>query len=129
MVNFLKIVIALARISKAQILTIFNNQAGATVGYQAIEGGDEYKAMLKLLTKGDINNTIITADAAFTHQEITEEIVKQGADFTISLKGNEANLLYHTEKIFKETAEKKLEIGHFQEPVDYLHGRIEQSGL
>ena len=86
---------------------MFNNQKGATVGYQEIEGKDEYKAMLKLLEKSNIKDAIITADAAFTHQEITEKIVARGADFAISLKGNEANLLYQTENLFNEAEEKK----------------------
>ena len=114
---------------KTQILTMFNNQTGATLEYQEIENRDEYHAMLKLLTKCDIKNAIITADAAFTHQEITEEIVKQGADFAISLKGNEANLMYYTEKIFAEAAEKELGINYFQEPINSLHGRIEQRSI
>lgn len=114
---------------QAQILTMFNDKTAATLGYQAIEDKDEYHAMLKLLAKGNIKNAIITADAAFTHQEITEEIIKQEADFAISLKGNEGNLMYHTEKLFNDAHTKKLEIGFFQEPVDYLHGRIEQRSI
>lgn len=110
----------------AQILTIFNNTNSATVGYQAIKDRNEYHAMLKLLAKSNIKNAIITADAAFTHEKITEEIVNQGADFAISLKGNEVNLMYHTEKLFNEAYDKKLEIGIYQEAIDCIHGRIEQ---
>jgi len=114
---------------QAQILTMFDDENNATVGYEAIEGKDEYHAMLKLLAKGNIKDAIITADAAFTHEEILEEIVKQEADFAISLKGNEVNLMYHTENLFNEAAEKKLEIKSFQEPVDCVHGRIEQRSI
>ena len=114
---------------QAQILTMFNNQKGATVGYQEIEGKDEYKAMLKLLEKSNIKDAIITADAAFTHQEITEKIVARGADFAISLKGNEANLLYQTENLFNEAEEKKIEIRTFKEEINCNHGRIEQRSI
>jgi predicted transposase YbfD/YdcC len=114
---------------QAQILTMFDNRNNATVGYESIVGRDEYHAMLKLLTKGNIKGAIITADAAFTHEEILEEIVNQEADFAISLKGNEVNLMYHTEKLFNEADEKKLEIKFFQEPVDCVHGRIEQRSI
>jgi hypothetical protein len=72
---------------QAQILTAFDNKNNATACYQPIEGRDEYHAMLKLLAKGNIKNTIITADAAFTREEILEEIINQEADFAISLKG------------------------------------------
>lgn len=91
---------------QTQILTMFDNKNNATVGYEAIKGKDEYHAMLKLLAKSNIKEAIITADAAFTHEEIIEEIVKQEADFAISLKGNEANLKCHTEKLFNEASEK-----------------------
>ena len=114
---------------QAQILTTFDDKNNATVGYEAIEGKNEYQAMLKLLAKGNIKDAIITADAAFTHEKILEEIVKQEADFAISLKGNEVNLMYHTEKLFNEVAEKKLEIKYFQEPIDCVHGRIEQRSI
>jgi len=101
-----------------QILTAFWEIFGATAYLQEIEGKDEYKAMLKLLRKSDIKGSIITADAAFTHEKILEEAVKGGADFAISLKGNELNLLENTQKAFDKSYRDKSEIKTFEEMID-----------
>lgn len=110
----------------SQILTAFNEQFRATVGYQKIEGRDEFGAMLKLLEKCNIKGAIITADATFSNQEILEIIVTKEANFAIALKGNEANLLDNTKKAFMTAEKQGLKIGSFTEPIDLLHGRIEQ---
>ena len=85
--------------------------------------------MHNLLEKSNVQDAIITADAAFTHQEILEKIVDQGADFAISLKGNEPNLKYHTEQLFNKAEEQNLEISSFTEEINCEHGRIEQCSI
>ena len=80
---------------------MFNSETGVTTGYQEIENKDEYQAMLNLLKKSDIKDAIITADAAFAHQEILDAIKEKGADFAITLKGNEPNLLRYTINIYR----------------------------
>jgi hypothetical protein len=57
-----------------------------------------------------LQRAIITADAAFDHSDICEEIIQQGADFAICLKGNEPNLLRATEQAFSDSKQENVRI-------------------
>ncbi len=86
-----------------QVLTGFNNKTKCVISFEEILNKDENKAMLEILQKFDIQRATITTDAAFDHSDICEEIIQQGADFAICLKGNEANLLRATKQAFSNS--------------------------
>jgi predicted transposase YbfD/YdcC len=111
----------------SHILTAFNEHFRSTYAYQKIEGRNEFEAMIKLLKKHNFKGKIITADAAFVHQEVLDTIASKGADFAITIKGNEPNLLEYTKQAFAKADPAK--ISAFSEDVDYMHGRIEQRSI
>jgi predicted transposase YbfD/YdcC len=86
------------------------------------EKSNEITAIPDLLRKLDLQNKIITIDAMGAQRSICRQIVDQGGDYTISLKGNQGTLCDDV-KLFLEE-----EINHesTNEDNDKGHGRIEQ---
>ncbi len=77
--------------------------------------------LLKLL---DLNNRIVTIDAMGAQREICEQIISQGGDYLISLKGNQGML--HNDVMDYFNDKKTLENSLISEENDKGHGRIEQ---
>lgn len=83
---------------------------------------NEIKAIPKLLKLLDLNNRIVTLDAMGAQRDICQQIIEQGGDYIISLKGNQGTLhedvkLYLSDKEHHE---------FINENNDKGHGRIEQ---
>jgi len=92
------------------------------------EKSNEITAIPELLKILNLEGCIVTIDAMGCQTEIVEEIIERGADYVISLKGNQGNL--HTEiKDYLDWAER---IGFKEISYDYCetlekdHGRIEE---
>ena len=92
------------------------------------EKSNEITAIPELLKILNLEGCIVTIDAMGCQREIVEEIIERGADYVISLKGNQGNL--HTEiKDYLDWAER---IGFKEISYDYCetlekdHGRIEE---
>ncbi len=92
------------------------------------EKSNEITAIPELLKILDLEGCIVTIDAMGCQTEIVKDIVEKGADYVISLKGNQGNL--HVEvKDYLDWAER---IGFKEIKYDYVetlekgHGRIEQ---
>lgn len=87
----------------------------------------EVTAIPKLLKLLDISGCIVTIDAIGTQTKIAAQIIKQGADYLLPVKENQANLLADIALFFK-LAEKDgfAKVGHtYQRTVDNNHGRME----
>lgn len=91
------------------------------------EKSNEITAIPELLNLLELSGSIVTIDAMGCQTEIVKQIVEQGGDYLISLKGNQGNL--HREvKDYLDWAER---IGFEQIEFDYYetlekgHGRIE----
>ena len=63
---------------------------------------NEITAIPELLKLLDINGCIVTTDAMGCQKKIAKQIVKQGADYVFSLKGNQGNLLKDVELLFED---------------------------
>ena len=112
--------------AQTQILSAFSSQIKAITGFEEIHNKDEYHAMLQLLSEHDIEDKIITADAAFCHESACEKAIERGGNFAFALKSNEANLYYYSSKEFDALGNQGKEIRCFEEEVDLQHGRIEK---
>jgi len=92
------------------------------------EKSNEITAIPELLKIIEIAGCIVTIDAIGCQKEIVKEIVERGADYVISLKGNQGNL-HKNIKDYLDWAER---IGFTEIKYDYCqtleknHGRIEQ---
>jgi predicted transposase YbfD/YdcC len=88
---------------------------------------NEIKAIPELLKVLDINGCVVTTDAMGCQKEIASQIVDQGGDYVLSLKGNQGNLHKEVELLFEDAKQNKYED---LDPktfttVDGEHGRIE----
>ena len=86
------------------------------------EKSNEITAIPELLKKLDLKEQVVTIDAMGAQREICEQILDQGGDYVISLKGNQGTLHENVKLFFKD---KDAQITHEWEEWDKGHGRIE----
>ena len=74
-------------------VSVWASDFGLSLGQVACdENSNEITAIPELLRLVDINGAIITIDAMGTQHAIAEQIVDQGADYVLALKGNQGTL-------------------------------------
>ena len=89
---------------------------------------NEITAIPQLLDILDINGCIVTIDAMGAQKEIAEQITEQGADYVLSLKGNQGNLHEDVQQLFdwaSKTDFKAIE-HEVHQTIDKGHGRLEK---
>lgn len=82
---------------------------------------NEITAIPKLLKQLDITGAIVTIDAMGCQRRIAEQIVDQGGDYLLSLKGNQGEL-HDDVRLWFENQQNTITT---QTELDYGHGRIE----
>jgi predicted transposase YbfD/YdcC len=92
------------------------------------EKSNEITAIPKLLGMLDITGCTVTIDAMGCQREIAKQIVNQGGDYVLALKGNQSSLyedvqLYMDSLITQELKNTPVETTH---TLDKGHGRIEE---
>ena len=86
------------------------------------EKSNEITAVPKLLAMLSLKDTIVTVDALNCQRAIAQQIVDQGGDYALALKGNQGTLHDDVRLLF---ADPKLAATHGDPVVDGDHGRIE----
>lgn len=88
---------------------------------------NEITAIPKLLNILDVAGCIVTIDAMGAQKEIAKQIVDQGADYVLSLKGNQGNLHADVRQRFDWAHKSEFkDIEHeAHQTIDKGHGRIE----
>jgi predicted transposase YbfD/YdcC len=88
---------------------------------------NEIKAIPELLKIIDIKGCVVTTDAMGCQKEIATQIVEQGGDYVLALKGNQGNLHKEVELLFEKAKEDNYQdLSHDSHTtVDGGHGRIE----
>lgn len=91
------------------------------------EKSNEITAIPQLLKVLEIKGCIVTIDAMGAQKEIAKQIIEQGGDYVLSLKGNQSNIHKDVEQLFEWGRKTKFrDIPHeFHRTVDGGHGRIE----
>ena len=110
------------------IISAWSNENQMTIGQVALEWQrdmdkqeNEILAIPKLLDALDVEGSVITMDAIGTQAKIAEQIVKNKADYVLSVKENQKTLHDDIERYFSKqnNYEQKVE-------EDFGHGRIEK---
>jgi predicted transposase YbfD/YdcC len=83
---------------------------------------NEITAVPKLLAMLSLKGRIVTADAMSCQRAICAQIVEQGGDYVIALKGNQGTL-HDNVRLFLEDPDRPGEATHTTADAD--HGRIE----
>jgi predicted transposase YbfD/YdcC len=88
---------------------------------------NEITAIPELLKTLDIKGCVVTTDAMGCQKEIVRQIVDQGADYVLSLKGNQGNLHKEVELFFQDAKKDgyKDVVRETHTTVDGGHGRVE----
>ena len=91
------------------------------------EKSNEIAAIPKLLELLELHGCIVTIDAMGCQREIAEQIVNQGADYVLGLKGNQSSLHEAVEDYFSTAQAAGFEqVKHTcLEEIDKEHGRLE----
>ena len=92
------------------------------------EKSNEITAIPELLKLLELEGCIVTIDAMGCQTEIVKQIVWQGADYQISLKGNQGILHEEVREYFQWARKinfREIEFDYF-ESIEKDHGRIEQ---
>jgi predicted transposase YbfD/YdcC len=88
------------------------------------EKSNEITAIPELLKVLDLQGGIVTIDAMGTQKTIAQQIVKQGGDYVLALKGNQGNLFEAVQQQFEATSSPPHE-PDFYETTEVNHGRLE----
>ena len=103
-------------------------QNGLVLGQVKVdEKSNEITAIPKLLKILAIQGCIVTIDAMGTQKEIAQEIIEQGGDYILSLKGNQGNIHQDVQQLFDWAFKINWKnIPHeAYSTIDKGHGRIE----
>lgn len=118
--------------STVQIVSAWAQYNGLTLAQQAVDQkSNEITAVPKLLRLLDLKGAIVTLDAMGAQRKIAIEIIHQGADYLLALKGNQGTLHDDVKAFFEDPGnleyarQKGGEIETIEE-VDKGHGRIEK---
>lgn len=102
---------------------------GIALGQLATEEkSNEITAIPLLLDQLDLTNAVVTIDAAGCQKNIADEIIADGGDYVLALKGNQENLHQAVSTYFEDLLAKNLDgaaVSHHHER-DEGHGRTEQ---
>ncbi|CCE24945.1 ISAs1 family transposase [Methylotuvimicrobium alcaliphilum] len=101
---------------------------GLVLGQEATEEkSNEITAIPKLLALLELKGCIVTIDAMGCQRTIAEQIVDQGGDYCLGLKGNQGELHEAVEDFFNTA--KQANFNHveyaYHEEIDNDHGRLE----
>jgi predicted transposase YbfD/YdcC len=114
--------------SKSEIVHLtsaYSHYQGIVIAQEKVSGkSNEITAIPDLLSKLSLKNTAVTIDAMGCQKNIANQIVKQGGDYVLGLKGNQGTLHKDVQLFFKET-NKNNDFASFAD-TDAGHGRIEQ---
>ena len=97
------------------------------LGQMKVDGkSNEITTMPILLTLLNIKDSVVTADALNCQKDIASQIVKQGGDYVLALKGNQQTLHEDVKLLFEDSLVEGFDIPHNStQSNDWGHGRSE----
>ncbi len=112
------------------VVSAWVGEQGLTLGQlQVGEKTNEITEVPKLLDLFDIKGDIVTADAMSCQKDIVEKIISKGADYILSLKGNQLTMEKEVKEYFDDLPQNPQEnckATSWTSPVEKNHGRIEK---
>ncbi|MGH2538079.1 MAG: ISAs1 family transposase [Candidatus Promineifilaceae bacterium] len=94
---------------------------------EVADKSNEITAIPQLLRLLDVQGCIVTVDAMGCQTEIAEQIIGQGADYLLTVKGNQANLLDDISLFFRLAQQNDFQkVDHtYHRTTNKGHGRVE----
>lgn len=117
------------KLASLHLVTAWASEHRLVLGQVKVDRkSNEITAIPELLKMLDITGCIITLDAMGCQKKIASQIISQGGDYVITLKGNQGNLFKGVKEWFEQGIENDfegLEISRHQ-TVEGSHHRIER---
>lgn len=105
------------------MLNAWASENDCVVAQEVVDSkSNEITAMPALLSKLDLVGNIVTTDAMGTQKKTAKQIIQQGGDYVLCLKGNQSTLHEDVGLWFSSNLQNKLPS---YESLDCDHGRIE----
>ena len=105
------------------IVSAWADTLGLVLAQEKVDDkSNEITAIPELLSRLDLEGQIVTLDAMGCQRGICQQIVDQGGDYVISLKGNQGNLHADVREWFEDESQP---YDHMWEEWDKGHGRSE----
>jgi len=118
-----------SRSQKIHLVSAWDSLKSLLLGQvKTAEKSNEIRAIPELLENIDLNNAVVTIDAAGCQKDIVKKIRERGGDYVIALKGNQGNLLAEAENFFQQAANAHYEGAECDRfsVSEKGHGRIEE---
>lgn len=110
-----------------RLVTLFDERSGCPVDQVAVgEGGAEIPAGRAVLEQQDLKGVLVTGDALHCQRKTCAQILAQGGDYLIAVRGNQPELEREIEGVFTTppTADWTPIRDRWEER-EYTHGRLE----
>lgn len=115
--------------SALHMISAWATETGVALGQTAVDDkSNEITAIPELLKLLQLSGCLVTLDAMGCQREIAQAIVETGADYLLTVKGNQETLREDMEQEFKAAlADGFAHMDHqYYETLDKGHGRLEQ---
>lgn len=110
------------------LVSAWASKNGLALGQLKVEGkSNEITALPALLKLLDVKGCVVTMDAMGCQKELASQIVEQGGDYVLGLKGNQGHLHEEVKYFFAEAQRMGFnDLAHdSHETIEKDHGRIE----
>jgi len=115
-------------VAPLHLVSAWATQAKLTLGEVAVEGkSNEITAIPELLKLLDLKGTLVTIDAMGCQKAIAQQIVDQGGNYLLAVKGNQEHLLDDIQETVTKALDGKLPKHHVATitKTEEAHGRKE----
>jgi predicted transposase YbfD/YdcC len=115
-------------VAPLHLVSAWATQAKLTLGEVAVEGkSNEITAIPELLKLLDLKGTLVTIDAMGCQKAIAQQIVDQGGNYLLAVKGNQEHLLEDIQETVAKALDGKLPKHHVATitKTEEAHGRKE----
>lgn len=109
------------------LVSAWASEAGLSLGQVAVDDkSNEITAIPKLLKMLNIRGATITIDAMGCQREIAKQIIDQGGDYMLAVKGNQEKLHEDVQKLMHEVRPTiNAEQRSYYESIEKGHGRVD----
>lgn len=109
--------------------SVWDPQRGVCVGQTAVDAkSNEITAIPKVLANLDLHEYIVTSDAMGTQTAIAAQIIEQGGDYLLAVKGNQAGMFEDMKRLAEdqEFLDDLRKEGRYYKTTEKAHGQIEK---
>ena len=111
-----------------QLLNAWSSDLQVCLGQVAVDkDSNEITAVAKLLELLELTGAVVTLDAMHCQKETAQAIRDKGADYVLTVKGNQPTLHAEIQKCFEDAGEKDYDVPGLRrlKKTEQGHGRIE----